>query len=291
MGLCVVALATLLAAAAPPPKPMTYIYHPPESWLDVRYIYHWEILRTALEKTNAKWGPYRMVPSERMTEQRQAFELKNKTGKLTVMYLSTTPDFEHNLVPIHIPVDKNLGGYCVFLIRKGEQPRFDAVKSLDDLHKFSYGLGLLAQLGDGDALAEERVDPPPPLGRLRAGHDVLAVALVLDGPADDDEQRVELHRLREELLRPELHRFDGRVDRRVRGQDDQRRGVVDGPEVGDQVERRAVGEAEIEHGHVGVKRPKLHPRRGAVVRLVDLEPVRFQKTPYPKTRSGLIIDE
>ena len=142
MGLCVVALATLLAAAAPPPKPMTYIYHPPESRLDVRYIYHWEILRTALEKTNAKWGPYRMVPSERMTEQRQAFELKNKTGKLTVMYLSTTPDFEHNLVPIHIPVDKNLGGYCVFLIRKGEQPRFDAVKSLDDLHRFSYGLGL-----------------------------------------------------------------------------------------------------------------------------------------------------
>jgi hypothetical protein len=142
MGLCAVALAMLLAAAAPPPKPMTYVYHPPESSLDVRYLYHWEILRTALEKTTAKWGPYRMVASERMTEQRQTFELKNKTGKLTVMYLSTTPDFERNLVPIHIPVDKNLGGYCVFLIRKGEQPRFDAVKSLDDLHKFSYGLGL-----------------------------------------------------------------------------------------------------------------------------------------------------
>jgi len=137
-----VTLAMLLAAAAPAPKPMTYIYHPPESPLDVRYLYHWEILRTALEKTAPKWGPYRMVPSERMTEQRQAFEMKNKTGKLTVMYLSTTPDFERNLVPIHIPVDKNLGGYCVFLIRKGEQPRFDAVKSLDDLHKFSYGLGL-----------------------------------------------------------------------------------------------------------------------------------------------------
>jgi len=121
---------------------MTYIYHPPESSLDVRYLYHWEILRTALEKTKPKWGPYQMVASEAMTEQRQAFELKNKTGKLTVMYLSTTPDFERNLVPIRIPVDKNLGGYCVFLIRKGEQPRFDAVKSLDDLRKFSYGLGL-----------------------------------------------------------------------------------------------------------------------------------------------------
>src|SRR4051794_33635770 len=82
----------------------TYIYHPPESALDVRYLYHWEILRTALEKTRPKWGPYRMVPSKPMTEQRQAFELKNATGKLTVMYLSTTPDFEKTLIPIRIPV-------------------------------------------------------------------------------------------------------------------------------------------------------------------------------------------
>jgi ABC-type amino acid transport substrate-binding protein len=141
MGLGAVALAAFLASA-PAPKPMAYIYHPPESPTDVRYMYHWEILRTALEKTKAKWGPYQMVASERMTEQRQTFELKNKTGKLTVMYLSTTPDFERNLVAVHIPVDKNLGGYCVFLIRKGEQPRFDAVRSLDDLRKFSYGLGL-----------------------------------------------------------------------------------------------------------------------------------------------------
>ena len=121
----------------------TYIYHPPESALDVRYLYHWEILRTALEKTTAKWGPYRMVPaSELMTERRQAFELKSASGKLTVMYLSTTPDFERNLVPVRIPVDRNLGGYCIFLIRNGEQARFDAVKSLDDLRKFTFGLGL-----------------------------------------------------------------------------------------------------------------------------------------------------
>lgn len=142
MSLCVVALTAFLSAVSPPPKPMTYIYHPPESSHDVRYLYHWEILRTALEKTAPKWGPYAMVPSQPMTEQRQTFELKNNTGKLTVMYLSTTPDFERNLVPIHIPVDKNLGGYCVFLIRKGEQARFDSVKSLDDLRKFSFGLGL-----------------------------------------------------------------------------------------------------------------------------------------------------
>jgi hypothetical protein len=121
---------------------MTYIYHAPESSLDVRYLYHWEILRTALERTTPKWGAYRMVPSEFMTERRQAFELKNATGKLTVMYLSPTPDFEQHLIPIRIPVDKNLGGYCVFLIRRDDQQRFAAVRSIDDLRRFTYGLGL-----------------------------------------------------------------------------------------------------------------------------------------------------
>jgi hypothetical protein len=142
MGLCAIVLATLLAAAPSTAKPMRYVHHPPESPLDVRYLYHWEILRTALERTKPKWGPYVMVPSERMTEQRQALELKNHTGKLTVMYLSTTPDFERSLIAVHIPVDRNLGGYCVFLIRKGEQARFDGVRSLGDLRKFAYGLGL-----------------------------------------------------------------------------------------------------------------------------------------------------
>ncbi len=121
---------------------MKYIYHPPESALDVRYHYQWEILRTALEKTSGKWGPWQMAPSELMSEQRQAFELKNATGKLTVMYLSTTPDFEKNLTPIRIPVDRNLGGYCVFLIRKEDQKRFNNIRTLSDLRRFSYGLGL-----------------------------------------------------------------------------------------------------------------------------------------------------
>ena len=137
--LVVVISASSSAAAA---EVMRYVHHPPESSLDVRYNYHWTILHTALEKTKAKWGPYVMVSSEPMSERRQAFELKNATGKITVMYLSTTPDFEKNLIPVRIPVDKNLGGYCVFLIRKGEQQRFAHIRSLEDLRSFRYGLGL-----------------------------------------------------------------------------------------------------------------------------------------------------
>jgi len=127
---------------APRDGVMTYIHHPPESARDVRYLYQWEVLRTALEKTQGEWGPYRLVAGDVMTERRQAYELRNATGNLTVMYLGTTPEFERELVPVRIPVDRNLGGYCVFLVRAGEQARFDAVRTLDDLRQFTYGLGL-----------------------------------------------------------------------------------------------------------------------------------------------------
>src|SRR6185295_18396426 len=109
------------ASAAVGGEPMRYIHHPPESPLDRRYEYQWEILRTALERTTDKYGPFSLEPSEFMTEKRQAAEMRNATGKLTVMYLSTTPEFERDLIPVRIPVDKNLGGYCVFLIRKADQ--------------------------------------------------------------------------------------------------------------------------------------------------------------------------
>ena len=138
LGIAVMAMLSL----APSQPVMRYVYDGPESARDVRYQYHWEILRTALEKTRPKWGDYLMVASESMTEQRQRVELLNATGDLNVMYLSTTPEFERKLIGIHIPVDKNLGGYNVFLIRDGDQQRFANVRTIDDLRKFSYGLGL-----------------------------------------------------------------------------------------------------------------------------------------------------
>jgi ABC-type amino acid transport substrate-binding protein len=121
---------------------MTYIYNAPESALDKRYVYHWKILEMALQKTTRKYGPYRMVKSDVMTEQRQADELQRASGKLTVMYLDTSPELEKKLLPIRIPVDKGLVGYRVFLIRNADKPRFEAVKTLHDLKAFSYGLGL-----------------------------------------------------------------------------------------------------------------------------------------------------
>jgi ABC-type amino acid transport substrate-binding protein len=130
-----------LPASAAAADAMTYVYNAPESDRDVRYEYHWEILRTALEKTKERWGPYRLAASERMTERRQAFELESASGKLTVMYLSTTPELEQRLVPVRIPVDRNLGGYCVLLIRGEDRHRFASVRTVEDLRRFKIGLG------------------------------------------------------------------------------------------------------------------------------------------------------
>ena len=135
-------LAAAVVCSAANRLPMEYRHNAPESPFDRRYDYHWKILETALEKTTAKYGAYKLESGEFMTEQRQVFELKNETGKLTVLYLGTTPEMEQELIPVRIPVDKNLGGYCVFLTRPELQPEFDGVVSIDDLRRFSFGLGL-----------------------------------------------------------------------------------------------------------------------------------------------------
>ncbi|MCI0491359.1 MAG: hypothetical protein L0Z07_00310 [Planctomycetes bacterium] len=137
--LIAIVIAVFVAPASA--EPVTYIYNAPESELDRRYVYHWKILETALERTVPKHGPFRMVASEVMTERRQVSELERAGGKLTVMYLDTTPELEKKLFPIRIPVDKSLVGYRVFLIHKDDQQRFAAVHSLDDLRAFTYGLG------------------------------------------------------------------------------------------------------------------------------------------------------
>lgn len=62
-------------------------------------------------------------------------------GKLDVMWSSANADIEKILLPIRIPLYKGLIGHRVLLIRKGEQYRFDQIKTLDDLKAFTLGQG------------------------------------------------------------------------------------------------------------------------------------------------------
>ena len=128
-------------ASAQAKSGMVYIYNAPESALDRRYDSHWEILRTALDRTRQKYGDFALHPSRPMSEKRQTSELMKGSRFINVMHLGTTQEFERNLGPIRIPVDKNLSGYMVYLIRKEDQARFASVNNIDDLRKFTIGQG------------------------------------------------------------------------------------------------------------------------------------------------------
>ncbi|HTP40745.1 MAG TPA: hypothetical protein VMI92_14360 [Steroidobacteraceae bacterium] len=130
------------AAAAGGADAMRYVHPPPESALDHRYDFEWKILETALRRTETRYGAFTIASSEFMTERRQRYELEHATGELTIMFLGSSPELEKMLLPVRIPVDLDLQGYCVMLIRDGEQSRFNAVRSLADLKSLDFGLGL-----------------------------------------------------------------------------------------------------------------------------------------------------
>lgn len=141
LGLLITSL-TLASQVALAQSPMTYIYNAPESELDQRYVYQWEILRAALEITLPSHGDYVMTPSPPMSELRQADELMAGTGRLTVVYLDVKPGLPEKLNVVPIPVDRNLSGYRVFLIREDLQAELERVESVEDLKKFTFGFGL-----------------------------------------------------------------------------------------------------------------------------------------------------
>lgn len=142
LATCGIAATGATPGAVAGDAPMRYVHPPPESALDHRYDFEWRILRSALERTRGHYGDYRIAESEFMTEQRQVHELAADSGTLTLLFLGTTAAMERDLLPVRIPVDLGLQGYCVFLIRREDQPRFAGVRTLDDLRRFTFGLGL-----------------------------------------------------------------------------------------------------------------------------------------------------
>lgn len=139
--LCLIFTSTnLLTAHHAAAKDTEIIYPPKESENDTRDDDLVEILRTALEKTISSDGSYTMRPSIQMNEGRFRQELKTGT-RINIIWSVATPEAEEDFLSIKIPLRKGILGYRVFLIRKQDKDKFAAVKTLDDLKKFSVGQG------------------------------------------------------------------------------------------------------------------------------------------------------
>jgi hypothetical protein len=110
-----------------------------------------ELLRLALEKTVAEYGPYEMVKSAPMGQKRAIEELEQRRG-LDVLALPTSPEREEQMLPIRIPYLKGLLGLRICFIRPGEQSRFDDVRSIEDWQKSNLIIGAGAHWPDSEIL-------------------------------------------------------------------------------------------------------------------------------------------
>lgn len=95
------------------------------------------ILKLVLSKTAPEFSFNQA--NESMTESRLISEIKS--GNIDVMWGGASVSYEEQMKAVRIPVLKGLLGHRIFIIRNGEQHRFNSVKNLNDLKQLKAGQG------------------------------------------------------------------------------------------------------------------------------------------------------
>ena len=122
---------------------VTEVIHPPaQSEFDTRTNDFVEILKTALEKTEATDGPFILrATTLDMNPLRFQYEMKNG-HEPNIIWSSATQEQENDFLPIKIPLRKGILGYRIFLINKSDQNKFLSISSTDELKKLFVGQGV-----------------------------------------------------------------------------------------------------------------------------------------------------
>lgn len=94
------------------------------------------LLKVALSKIPEK---YEWAEQTVDSEARQVQMIED--GQLDIVWYATTNEYEEQLMPIRICIFKGLLGYRVLMIKKGTQPRFNDIRTIEDLRKVSLGQG------------------------------------------------------------------------------------------------------------------------------------------------------
>lgn len=114
------------------------------------------ILKLALDKTTKDFGGYSLLPSAFMEQERAELELQN--GRLDLANFAPDRTRETLLQPVRIPVTQGLLGYRVCLIKKGTQPLFDSVKSVEDWRQKHLSIGQEAGWPDVEILEANKLN-------------------------------------------------------------------------------------------------------------------------------------
>jgi len=116
-------------------------YPVPESAGDKRYEYPKLLLELALTKTKKTHGAFVIRDAELKANQIRNWDLLAEGENIDIIWIAENGKLDETYLPIRIPLLKGLLGYRVFLIRQSDQPKFDAVTTLDDLKKLKAGYG------------------------------------------------------------------------------------------------------------------------------------------------------
>lgn len=102
-----------------------------------RDLWPLQLLKTALSYSQEQ---YDLIELNETVNQGRMSTLLSE-NKLDVMWAGTKPEYENAFRPIRVPLYKGLLGHRIFIIRSGEQHRFSAVKTFDQLLKLKAGQG------------------------------------------------------------------------------------------------------------------------------------------------------
>lgn len=64
-----------------------------------------------------------------------------RSGELDMIWGGATKELEEALLPVRIPLYKGLFGYRIFIIRKGDQGKFNAINDLEGLRRLTLAQG------------------------------------------------------------------------------------------------------------------------------------------------------
>jgi hypothetical protein len=131
--------ALTLAGIAPwvraQPAPLRFVYPNLDGLGEAAFGYR--ALRLALQK----WGgPFELKLNSSPSNHGRARQMLD-AGLIDVGDWGTSPEFERQLQAVHLPIDRGLNGWRLFIIREPMAPRFEAVQDLDSLARLAAGQG------------------------------------------------------------------------------------------------------------------------------------------------------
>jgi hypothetical protein len=114
--------------------------HPSAQQIDHEDYYFIRLLTLALDKTHATDGDYQLQEADIwLADNRLKAALKSNW--VDVIWSNTSPPSEQALLPVRVSLLKELSDYRILIIRPGDQARFNAITTLDDLRKLKGGMG------------------------------------------------------------------------------------------------------------------------------------------------------